>query len=252
MAALLADAPLSIFDHLRELKRRVVYSCLAALICSIIAYGAYDPIIALLADPFSHVLGDDKPVLYVTSLFEGFLTRMKFAFIGGIVFSTPVHVYHLIRFIFPALKIKERRIVVACLIASMFLTIFSLLLCYFLLIPISMKFLITQEFIPNHVGIMLHFNQNIFYVFNFLLYAMLAFQFPIVLELMLYFNVVSRKTLLSSSRLIIVGIFLISAIVTPPDWISQLGVAVPMVALFYLTILIAKIFRFGESNPCSD
>lgn len=246
MSADSADKPLSIFDHLRELKKRVISSCLAALICSIVAYFVYDPIIALLASPFTQVLGQGKPILYVTSLFEGFLTRMKFAFIGGIVFSMPVHVYHVIRFIFPALKLKEKRIIILCLIASTFLAIFSLFLCYFLLIPISMKFLITQEFIPKNVGIMLHFNQNIFYVFNFLLYAMLAFQFPIVLELMLYFNMVSRKTLLSSSRLVIVGIFLIAAIVTPPDWISQLGVAIPMVVLFYLTILIAKIFRFGE------
>ena len=166
MLPLLPDTPLSIFDHLRELKRRVMYSCLAALVCSVLAYFVYDPIIALLADPFSSVLGAGKPILYVTSLFEGFLTRMKFAFIGGIVFSTPVHVYHLIRFIFPALKLKERRIIVICLIASTILAFFSLILCYFLLIPISMKFLITREFIPKNVGIMLHFNQNIFYVFN--------------------------------------------------------------------------------------
>ena len=236
----------TIFDHLRELKKRIITSCFAVMIGACIAYFLYIRIVHILSDPFTHIVGQDKPILYVTSVFEGFLTRIKFAFIGGIVVSFPVHMYQIIRFVFPALSSKERKIIGFCLLASTFLAVFSLLLCYFLLIPISMQFLINSDFIPKNVGVLLHFNQNIFYVFNFLLYSMLAFQFPIVLELMLYLNMVSRRTLLKSSRIIIVIIFIIAAIVTPPDWISQLGVAIPMVFLFYLTLLIAKIFKFGE------
>ena len=240
----------TIFDHLRELKKRLVVSCLAIMVCSVLAYFLYEPIIHTLARPFEMVLGKHNPshapVLYVTSLFEGFLTRIKFSMVGGIVLAFPVLLYQLIQFVFPALKKKEKRIISACLVASTLLALFSLFLCYFFLVPISMQFLINSDFIPDNVGVMLHFNQNIFYVFNFILYSMLAFQFPIILELLLYFNIVSRQSLLKSSRIVVVLIFVISAIVTPPDWISQLGVAIPMTVLFYITILIAKIFKWGE------
>jgi sec-independent protein translocase protein TatC len=96
------------------------------------------------------------------------------------------------------------------------------------------------------VGIMLNYTQNIFYIFNFLLYAMLAFQFPILLELLMYWNLVSRKTLWKSTRYAIVVIFVIAAIVTPPDVISQCGIAIPMTLLFFITLGIAKIFGWGE------
>ena len=93
---------------------------------------------------------------------------------------------------------------------------------------------------------LLNYNRNIFYILQFIFIALVLFQTPIVLELLLVANVLKRKTLLRFSRYIVVGIFALSALLTPPDFISQVSLAAPLIVLYFLTILIAKIFKFGE------
>lgn len=241
----------SFFNHVRELRKRLIVSSFALLICGVFAYFIYDQILAVLMTPLAELSGKSPTghMFFVTSLFEGFVTRLKFSFIAGFIFSFPVHLYHFLRFILPALKKREKKLLILSLIASTFLAFFAIYLCYFALIPYSVHYLTTTDFIPNHVGLLLNFNQNIFYMFNFILYTMVIFQFPIVLELLMYLGLLKRKTLMAYGRFAVVVIFVVSGIITPgPDVISQIGVAIPMVILFYSTILIAKIFKFGEDT----
>ena len=79
-----------------------------------------------------------------------------------------------------------------------------------------------------------------------MLMALVVFQLPIVIEMLLMMNVVSRKALLKGGRYVIVIFFLIAALITPPDFVTQIGLALPMTVLYFLTIFIAKIFKFGE------
>ena len=78
--------------------------------------------------------------------------------------------------------------------------------------------------------------------------SLVVFQSPVLLEILLIMNVVTRKTLLRLSRFVVVGIFILAAILTPPDFVSQVSIAVPLVGLYFLTILIARIFRWGEER----
>jgi len=236
--------------HLKELRRRITYSAISVLCCAVLSYFMYTPIIEFLSKPLLSLLDrtSGESLFYVQTLFEGFITRLKFALIGGVILSSPIHIYHLLRFIFPALSIKERNVVIYALITSFALALFGFYICYFKLIPYSVTFLIHQDFIPPNVGVLLKFSQNIFYIFNFITFTILAFQFPIVLEILLYLNLVTRKTLLKYSRFAVVIIFIVAAAITPgPDIVSQIGVALPMVIFYFATILIAKIFKFGES-----
>ena len=123
----------------------------------------------------------------------------------------------------------------------------SFYLSYFKIIPFSIGFLMTVGFIPNDVGVLLNFNQNIFYIVQFIVISMVLFQLPIILEMLLALNLISRKKLLASSRFIIIGILVLSALVTPPDFISQVSISVPLIILFFLTIGIAKIFNWGDN-----
>ena len=93
---------------------------------------------------------------------------------------------------------------------------------------------------------MLSYEHSVFYVVKFLVYSVVMFQLPVVLELLMVFNVVNRKALFRASRYVIVVIFVLSAIVTPPDFISQIGLAGPLIVLYFVTILIAKLCKFGE------
>lgn len=235
--------------HLKELRKRLTISFIAIALLTVPAYFLYDSLIQWLSAPFEPLqnnLSDRN--LFLTSIFEGFLTKIKFSLILAIVLSLPVHLFHILRFVFPGLRPVEKRVILVGLVCSIILAVTSLYFIYVYLLPFSVRFLMSRDFIPENVGVLLHFTENVFYIFNFLLYAIIIFQFPIVLELLLYLNVVSRKAVLKAGRYIIVGIFVLAAVVTPPDVISQLSLAIPLVLLFYLTILIAKLFKFGEAR----
>lgn len=243
---MMASEPFTLIDHIRELRRRVIWSAVAILIGTMACYWFYDRIVVGLMRPF-HVVQSGVTMLYINSLFEGFATKIRFSVIAGVMITIPIHLYHLIRFILPGLSRKEQKVLGWALFSSAILSAISLYMGYFYFIPSAIRVLIGSDFIPKGVGLLLNFNQNVFYVVNFLLYGMLTFQLPIVLEILLYLNVLSRRTLWRHSRFVIVIIFIIAAIVTPtPDLINQLFVAVPLLFFYFMTLLIAYIFKFGE------
>ena len=243
----ISPALMSIVEHIQELRRRIIVSLISILIASVVSFFFYDQIISIFYNPFRNIPSfNQNEVLFVNTVFEGFLIKLKVSILSGIVFSFPVHVYNLIRFIFPGLKKKERQIISISLIVSFILIISSGYYGYFKVIPITLRFLTDSGFIPSGVGILLNFGKNIFYIFQYLLVSLLLFQLPIILEILIILKVLRIGMLLRISKFVIVGIFIISALVTPPDFISQISIALPLITLYFLTILIAKIFRFGD------
>ncbi len=237
---------MSVWDHIRELRKRLIISLTSLILCAGAAYYFYDTIFVVLTKPFEGIQKTFATTMVVTSIVEGFMIKLKVAFWAGLVASFPVHIFNIVRFIFPGLKALERKVVVWSLLSSFVLIILSGYFVYFYVVPYSVKFLVSADFVPKNVGIMLHYGENIFYVFMFLLFALIAFQFPVVLEILLVLKILKRKTLWRWGRYIVIGIFILAAVITPPDFVSQLSLAVPMVGLFYLTLLVAKIFKFGE------
>ncbi len=234
-------------EHIRELRKRLIVSFTSIFIASILTFIWYKSIISILSAPLQSINRYvENKTLFVNSIYEGFMIRIKVSLLAGLVLSLPIHIYNTIKFIFPGLKLKEKKILWYSLVASFFLVTFSIYYGYFKIIPFSVEFLTSTNFIPSNVGILLNFNKNIFYIFQFILIGLLIFQLPLVLELLMVMNIIKRETLLQMSRYILVGIFILSAIVTPPDVISQISFALPLIILFFLTIIIAKIFKFGE------
>jgi sec-independent protein translocase protein TatC len=241
---------MSFLEHLRELRKRIIVSMIAILIAAILSYIFFDHIVAFLFKPFREIeaLSVRDEILYINTIFEGFLVRLRVAILAGIVFSLPVHLFNIIKFVLPGLTEKEKKIILISLIASFCLIVFSFYYGYFNVIPISIGFLSSSGFIPEDVGLLLNYGKNIFVIFQFLMITVILFQLPIIVEILMIMNVLSRKALLKASRFIIVGIFVLSAIVTPPDFVSQISLAFPLVGLFFLTILIARIFNFGKGQ----
>jgi len=239
---------MTLLDHIKELRKRIIVSCIVYIIACIVIGIFYDPILAFFTSPFNGLDSSLNQKLFITSIFEGFGVELKFCLLMGAIVSFPFHLLNLLRFIFPGLKRKEKILIIWSVLASAVLSGFGFYLIYFKIIPYSIEFLMGSGFIPKNVGIMLKFEQNLFYVMNFLIFSILVFQLPILLEIMLYLNLITRKTLLKYGRFIVLGIFILAAIVTPPDFISQCGLAIPLTGLFYLTILIAKIFGFGNEK----
>lgn len=242
---------MSFIDHLRELRKRIIVSMIAILCGAVVSYIFFDYIVAFLFDPFREIeaLSIRDEILFINTIFEGFLVRLKVAILAGVVLSLPVHVFNIIKFILPGLTSKEKKVILISLIVSFCLIVFSFYYGYFKVIPISIGFLSSSGFIPERVGLLLNYGKNIFVIFQFLLITIILFQLPIILEILMIMNVLSRRALLKASRFIVIGIFVLSAIVTPPDFVSQISLALPLVGLFFLTILVARIFNFGQGQP---
>lgn len=236
----------TVVDHLRELRNRVIVSAAAVLVAAVVCFVLYDWIFSFFFQPFSELEETFGNTLFINSIFEGFAVKLRLSIISGAVLSFPVHIYNLLRFVLPGLLKRERRIVGFTLCASFLLVLFSFYYGYFYIVPISVRFLTGMGFIPSRVGILLNYSTNIFYVLQFLLLTLLLFQVPIVLEILMIMNVIKRRALLKASRYVVLCIFMVAAVFTPPDFISQLAVALPLIVLFFVTILIARIFRFGE------
>jgi sec-independent protein translocase protein TatC len=235
-----------VFGHLRELRKRLINSLVAFAIFVVIAFSLHDYIVNLFIQFFSTVSLDENSSLFVNSVVEGMTTKLKISIVSGLVLSTPIHLHNIIAFVFPALEKKEKRYITIALVCSFVLILLSIYLSYFKILPISIKFLTNDGFIPTEVGLLLNYNTSIFYALYFVFWSIIAFQTPIIFVMLMAFDVIKRKTAMAISRYVIVGIFILSAIVTPPDVVSQVGLALPLVILYFLAILIAKIFKFGE------
>jgi sec-independent protein translocase protein TatC len=235
--------------HLIELRRRVITSLLALLAGGIVCFLAYDAIALFLMAPLEGLaVGNSRgELLYATSIFEAFLVKFKVSLIGGLILTFPFHVYNCLRFVFPGLRPRERRIIGASLSAALVLTLAGFYFGYYHIIPAMVSILTTPSLLPARIGYLLGYERNIFFLLDFLLVMLVVFQLPLILEVLLILNVLKRKAVFRAGRYVIVGILVLAAVVTPsPDMVSQLMVAIPLIALFFLAILAAKIFRFGE------
>lgn len=243
------SASMSFIDHIRELRRRLIFSTIVTLILAGAGFFFYETIISLFFTPFKGIESALKgDMLFVNSIFEGFVIKLKVSILAGVTAAIPIYLFHFIRFVFPGLLPKERRVVTLAIISGFILAVGGFFYCYYTFIPFSISFLVSKGFIPEDVGILLNYEKNIFYLFKFILAFIVLFQTPILLVILMMLNLVKRRFLLAKSRFFIVGIFLLSALLTPPDFISQIGLALPLVLLYFIAIGIAKIFNFGGND----
>ena len=238
---------MSFFDHLRELRRRLIGSVIALGVGFIVGYALYDSYISWLLRPILDMMptGQDTKI-FINDIQEGFTMKIRISVYAGLVVSLPVHLYNIVSFIMPALLPKERRFLRAMLVGSVLLLIGGVYMGYDQVLPMSIKFLSSPAFLPDSVEPWLGFRNNVMFAMRLLFAFAILFQTPLVLVLLMALNLVRRDQLLKSARYIIVLIFVISAVVTPPDFVSQIGLSLPLIVLFYLSILIAKVCRFGE------
>ena len=236
---------LPLLNHLKELRKRVIISSLSVVILMIVAYIFFNFFYELFSKPFENI--DSKSSFYVTSVVEAVIIKLKFSLIFVIILSIPVFIFHTLRFCLPGLTKRESKLLIYSIISSFILAIGSFFYSYFVVLPTSINVLMSSHFIPDNVGILLTYSHNLLFAFNIIAYLIIVFQCPVLIMLLLYFNVFSRQSLLTYSRYFVIFIFIISAILTPPDVISQLLLSLPLILLFFIVILLAKIFRIGNN-----
>ena len=227
-------APL--LDHLIELRRRLLY-CIAAIVLAFgVSYYFAEDIFAILVQPL--LTAGQKTLIY-TQIFEAFFVKVKVAFFAAMMIAFPVIANQLWRFIAPGLYKKEKRALLPFLLATPVLFSMGAAMAYYLAIPMALHFLLSfqgnvggvhQEALPA-IGNYLSF------VMQFLFGFGLSFLLPVLLMLLERAGIVTRKGLIGARRYAIVGATAIAAVLTPPDLMSQVLLAVPLILLYEVAIV---------------
>jgi sec-independent protein translocase protein TatC len=241
------DSKMPLLDHLIELRGRLIWSFLALGAAFAVCLYFARPIFSVLVQPLLHA-GQSK--LIYTDVFEGFLVEVKVAFFAATMVSFPIFATQIWRFIAPGLYRNERRAFLPFLFFTPVLFTMGSCLAYFVAIPLALRFLlgfagnvggVTQEALPG-VGNYLNFVMKFIFGFG------LAFLLPVVLMLLERAGIITLEQLKSGRRYAIVGIAAISAVLTPPDIMSQLLMLVPLYCLYELAIIAIWFTRRRKKN----
>jgi sec-independent protein translocase protein TatC len=227
------DKELSLVQHLREFRDRLMVACIAIAITTAISFLFTTEIIKLLLVP----AGVQK--LLAISPTENFTTYFRVALFSGFAFAMPVILYELYAYIDPALHPNERRFALTLGPFVLLLFVGGMLFCYYVLLPSALKFLLNfgSEVIDNQ----LRASEYLSFVTLFIVGMGVVFEMPVVILALIRLGIVQRSWLTSRRRYVFLLVFIIAAVLTPtPDPFNQTIVAIPMYLLFELGLLLGR------------
>jgi sec-independent protein translocase protein TatC len=232
----LDDTRAPLLEHLIELRRRLIWSFAALGVCFLICLYFAEPIFAFLVQPLLHA-GQGK--LIYTDIFEAFFAQMKVAFFSAIMLSFPVVANQAWRFVAPGLYGKEKRALRPFLVLTPVLFLSGAAMAYYVAMPLALHFLlgykgniggVQQEALPA-IGNYLSFVTKFMFGFG------VAFLLPVLLMLLERAGIVTRTQLRKGRRYAYVASFGLAAVLSPPDAVSMLLLAVPLCALFEFALV---------------
>ena len=237
----LSDMPIT--DHLIELRKHLIKICVAVLIVFLALVGFSRELYNLLSDPLVAQLPANSTMI-ATDITSNFMAPIRLTIFVAAFVVMPYILYQIWSFIAPGLYKKEKKVTIPVLISSIFLFYTGVAFAYFVVLKGVLKFFILfapQNVIPmTDIDSYLSFALKLFMVFG------LTFEIPVVTLLLIMVGIVSTQSLESKRRYIIVGCFAVAAVVTPPDGVSMLLLAIPMWLLFELGLFLAKVLIFDE------
>jgi sec-independent protein translocase protein TatC len=244
----LAGTEAPFVSHLIELRDRLIRAVIAIAACfAVLAFwpgpaGLYD----LLAAPMlSHL--PKGATLIATNVISPILVPLKITLMAAFLVALPVVLYQLWAFVAPGLYSHEKKLVLPLVVSSTLLFIVGVAFCYFIVIPGMSKFI--QAFAPTSITAAPDIEQYFGFVLTLFLVFGIAFEVPIAVIVLARIGIVSIEQLRKSRGYFVVGAFIVSAVVTPPDVVSQLALAIPMCVLYEIGILAAVMFIKHTKAP---
>lgn len=235
-----------LLDHLSELRDRVVKASIGILIMFCIALYFSVPLIEFLRQPLEQALDSTADVLHFTGPMDVFLTTIKVSLLTAIITSSPIWFFQMWQFLEPALYAKEKKLILPFVVASVTLFTAGVMFSFFVITPLALDFLIG---LGKEVSTpMITITDYVSLLFVLILGFGIIFELPLILVLLAILDLISAETLASHRRFVVVGVLVVAAIMTPPDPLSQIGMAVPLYFMYEVSILVIKIIKKRESR----
>ena len=236
-------------SHLTELRKRLIHSFIFLFIFFISCYFFSEHLYRFLVDPYAQAVKDngiDRRLIF-TALQETFLTYLKVSFFAAFFITCPYMLIQIWKFIAPGLYKHEKIAIVPYLILTPVLFFLGGILVYYLIMPLAIKFFLSFESTGGSTGLPIQLeakvNEYLSLIMKLIFAFGLSFQLPVVLSLLARVGIVDAKFLRDRRKYVVVMIFAAAALLTPPDPITQIGLAIPLLILYELSIFSVNIIE---------
>jgi sec-independent protein translocase protein TatC len=244
----------SFISHLTELRSRLLKSLIYLFIFFIICYFFAENIYSFLVEPYANAVKNDvvNRRLIFTALHETFLTYLKVAFFTAIFISSPIILTQVWKFIAPGLYKNEKKTLLPYLIATPTLFLLGAMLVYYLIMPLAIKFFLSFETTAQidtlPIQLEAKVNEYLSLIMRLIFAFGISFQLPVLLSLLARVGFVDSDYLKKRRKYVVVLIFAVAAVLTPPDPITQIGLGIPLLFLYELSIFTVKIIEKKQNN----
>jgi sec-independent protein translocase protein TatC len=238
------DTKLPLTEHLAELRTRIFRILIAWVIGAVLAWSFNEEIFGLLLEPAVAALGGDGHGLQAIAPTEIFFTYLKCAVLAGFLIALPVIFWQMWRFVAPGLYPAERHAIVPFVTVSTLLFTAGAVFGYTMVFPLMFNFFtqFDSDFVQSAWTM-----REVFALTTRLFLAFgIAFELPVLVFFLALAGIVDAPTLFRGTPYAVLGVFVTAAILTPPDWVSQIFLAIPMVALYLLGVGVAYVFGGGR------
>ncbi len=241
-----SEAIMGLWNHLDELRTRLIRSVLTVLVLFVFALAFSKAILNLMKAPLEKILPNHATALHFTGPMDVFMVNIQIAILAALIFGAPAWLYHFWKFLEPALNERERKYVLPFITATIVCFFMGVAFSYFFMLPLALSYLIGlgMEVAAPIITITDYVSLTTVLLLSF----GLVFETPVLLVLLAVLGIVSAESLAAQRRITFVLILVVAAVITPPDPISMLGMAIPCYLMYELSILVIKWIRPGEPS----
>ena len=244
----------SFVEHLTELRSRLVKSIIYLFIFFIVCYFFAENIYGFLLAPYAEAVKDDEVGrrMIFTALQETYITYLKVAFFAAMFIASPIILTQIWKFVAPGLYKNEKKALLPYLIATPVLFLLGGMLVYYLIMPLAIKFFLSFETSAHLSNLPIQLeakvNEYLSLIMRLIFAFGISFQLPVLLSLLARVGFINSQYLKKRRKYVIIIIFTVAAVLTPPDPITQIGLGIPLLILYELSILSVRLIEKKKNN----